>query len=330
MPTDTPHRVVMLAYPDAQILDVAGPLEVFSRAARWLRDEGRTAALAYEVGIVAPRAGPVRMSSGIEVVAGRAWRRAGRIDTLMVSGGVGYAAMCRDAGLLRWLERQRTRVQRMASVCTGALILAEAGLLRGRRATTHWHYCEKLREVHGIDVDADAIYVQQGNLYTSAGVTAGMDLALALVEEDWGREVSLAVAQALVLYMKRPGGQSQFSSLMAAQRSGSNLFRELQVWIHARLDEDLSVDRLARKAAMSPRNFARAFAREVGETPAKYVQRARLEAARRELSDGRRGVEQVAARCGFGTAETLRRTFMRHLHVTPNDYRRRFRSAARQ
>jgi len=156
-----------------------------------------------------------------------------------------------------------------------------------------------------------------------------MDLALALVEEDWGREASLAVAQALVLYMKRPGGQSQFSSLMDAQRTGSNPFSELQIWIHARLDEDLSVERLARKAAMSPRNFARAFRREVGETPAKYVRRARLEAARRELSDSRRGIAQVAARCGFGTAETLRRIFLRHLRVTPNDYRRRFRSAAR-
>jgi transcriptional regulator GlxA family with amidase domain len=319
----------MLAYPDAQILDVAGPLEVFSRAARWLRDAGRTTTLAYEVAVVAPRAGPVRTSSGLELVAARAYRQAGHIDTLMVSGGIGYAAVCRDPAVLRWLVRQHARVQRTASVCTGALILAEAGLLRGCRATTHWHYCDELRDAHGIDVDADAIYVQDGNVYTSAGVTAGMDLALALVEEDWGREASLAVAQALVLYMKRPGGQSQFSSLMAAQRTGSNLYRELQVWIHGRLDEDLSVERLARKAAMSPRNFARAFRREVGETPAKYVRRARLEAARRELSDSRRGIGQVAASCGFGSAETLRRIFLRHLRVTPNDYRRRFRSAAR-
>lgn len=318
----------MLAYPDAQILDVTGPLEVFSRAARWLCDTGRTAQPAYDVAIVAPRAGPVRMSSGIELVAARTYRQAGRIDTLMVAGGIGYAEACRDAGLLRWLAQQHARVQRLASVCTGALILAEAGLLRGRRATTHWAYCDKLREAERIEVDPDAIFVQQGRLYTSAGVTAGMDLALALVEADWGREAALAVAQALVLYLKRPGGQSQFSSVMTAQRGGADTFRELQVWIHAHVDEDLSVEALARRASMSPRNFARAFVREAGETPAKYVRRARLEAARHELADGRRGIDQVASRCGFGSAETMRRSFVRYLRVSPDDYRRRFRSAA--
>lgn len=326
----TAHRVVMLAYPDAQILDITGPLEVFSRAARWLRDEGRTQKLAYSVEIVAARAGPVRMSSGLELVASRSYRQARKIDTLMVSGGIGYANACEDAALIGWLQRQQPRVQRMASICTGALILAEAGLLHGRRATTHWDYCEVLSRQHAdVAVDPDAIYVQQGNLYTSAGVTAGMDLALALVEEDWGREAALAVAQALVMYLKRPGGQSQFSSLMAAQESLSDPFRELQIWIHAHLHEDLSVERLAAKRAMSPRNFARAFLREVGETPAKYIAHARLETARRELAESRKGMDQVAARCGFGTAETMRRTFIRHLRVSPHDYRQRFQSAAR-
>lgn len=331
MTTRAPHRVVMLAYPDAQILDITGPLEVFSRAARWLRDEGRITELAYSVEIVAASAGPVRMSSGLEIVAGRSFRKAKRIDTLLVSGGIGYAEACNDAGLIKWLRWQQPRVRRMASICTGALILARAGLLRGRRATTHWSYCDALRDADAaVEVDPDAIYVQQGNLYTSAGVTAGMDLALALVEEDWGRETALAVAQALVMYLKRPGGQSQFSSLMAAQESASDPFRELQIWIHAHLHEDLSVERLAAKRAMSPRNFARAFLREVGETPAKYIEHARLEAARRELAESRIGVDQVAARCGFGTAETMRRTFIRHLCISPHDYRHRFQSAIRQ
>jgi transcriptional regulator GlxA family with amidase domain len=321
----------MLAYPDAQMLDVTGPLEVFSRAARWLRDEGRTPDLAYGVEIIAARAGPVRMSSGLELIAGRSFRQARSIDTLLVAGGIGYEQACHDAELIAWLRRQRPRVQRMASICTGALILARAGLLRGHRATTHWQYCDALREADTqVEVDTDAIYVQEGTLYTSAGVTAGMDLALALVEEDWGRATALAVAQELVMYLKRPGGQSQFSSLIVAQESESDRFRELLVWIHAKLGAELSVECLAAKLSMSPRNFARAFVREVGETPAKYVERARLEAARRELSEGRRSVAQIAARCGFGTAETLRRVFARNLQVTPDDYRHRFRSAIRR
>lgn len=319
------HRVVMLAYPEAQILDVTGPLEVFSRTARWLNDEGVTSQPAYDVEIVAPEAGPVRTSSGLELVARRAYRQVRRIDTLMISGGLGYAEACNDLALIRWVQRQHPRVERIASVCTGALVLARAGLLDGLKATTHWDYCEELARVYpDVAVEPNAIYVKQGKLYTSAGVTAGMDLVLALVEEDWGREVALAVAQELVMFLKRPGGQSQFSSFMAAQHSPSVRFRDLQVWIQSNLYKDLSVERLAEKISMSPRNFARAFLQETGETPAKFVQRARLEAARRELEENRRGVDQVAARCGFGTAETMRRTFIRHLRVSPNDYRRRF------
>ena len=178
-----------------------------------------------------------------------------------------------------------------------------------------------------VEVDADAIYVRQGNLYTSAGVTAGMDLALALVEEDWGRKVALAVAQELVMFMKRPGGQSQFSSAMAAQSSSSERFRDLQLWIQSHLGENLSVETLAERMAMSPRNFARAFAQETGETPGRYVRQLRLEAARRELEESGRNIDQIAARCGFGTEETLRRTFVDQLRVSPNDYRHRFQSS---
>jgi transcriptional regulator GlxA family with amidase domain len=321
----------MIAYPEAQILDIVGPLEVFSRAARWLRDQRGTAGLAYNVEILAAQGGPVRMSSGLELIAARSYRQVGRIDTLMVCGGIGCAQACADSRLLEWLRQQRGRVQRMASICNGALIMAAAGLLRGCRATTHWEYCDALRAADvDIEVDPDAIYVQDGNLYTSAGVTAGMDLALALVEEDWGRETALATAQALVMYMKRPGGQSQFSTVMAAQSSSSDRFRELQVWIQLHLDEDLSVERLAAKVSMSPRNFARAFVREVRDTPAKYVEKARLAAAQRELAESRCGVDQVASRCGLGNAETMRRAFVRHLRVSPDDYRKRFCSTARR
>jgi len=318
----------MLTYQDGQMLDVVGPLEVMSRTSRWLLDNGMAQNPAYEVEIVAPETGPVTMSSGLKVVAERSYRQVRKIDTLMIGGGIGFAAAREDAGLIAWVQRKLPQVERLASICTGAMILGRAGLLDGLRATTHWEYCSLLeKECPDVAVEADAIYVQQGKLYTSAGVTAGMDLALALVEEDWGKEVALAVAQELVMFMKRPGGQSQFSSFMAAQHTDSDRFRDLQVWMQSHLHEDLSVERLAQRIAMSPRNFARAFARETGETPGRFVQRARLEAARRDLEESRRGVDQVAARCGFGTAETMRRTFVKHLRISPKDYRQRFQSA---
>ncbi len=326
----SPHRVVMLTYPDGQILDVVGPLEVLARTSRWLLDKGLTDRPVYDVEIVAQQAGSVPMSSGLSVVATRSYREVRRVDTLMIGGGIGYAAAREDPALIAWIRRKQPRVTRLVSICTGALILGRAGVLDGLRATTHWDYCEELaRDCPDVEIDADAIYVQQGRVYTSAGVTAGMDLALALVEEDWGKDVALAVARELVMFMKRPGGQSQFSSLLAAQHATSDKFRDLQLWMQSHLHEDLSVERLAAKLAMSPRNFARAFVRETGETPAKYVQRLRLEAARRSLEETRRSVEEVAARCGFGTAETMRRTFLRHLRISPNDYRQRFRSARR-
>jgi transcriptional regulator GlxA family with amidase domain len=315
----------MVAFPDAQVLDVVGPLEVFSRTARLLESEGRTRRPAYAVEIVADRAGPVAMSSGVEVVAARAWRDVRRADTLLVAGGIGYAAQLENPSLLAWLRRQRTRVRRLGSICTGALILGRAGLLEGGAATTHWAYCEQLAEsCPDTAVEPDAIFVRHGNVYTSAGVTAGMDLALALVEEDWGRSVALAVAQQLVLFLKRPGGQSQFSSFLSAQATGTERFRDLQTWILEHLDEDLSVPALAERMAMSERHFSRAFAAEVGQTPASFVRAARLEAARRLLEESNHHVDQVAWRCGYGSEETMRRAFLRTLKITPGDYRARF------
>lgn len=325
MPGSDPHRVVMLAYPDAQILDVVGPLEVFSRAARWLRDEGHKSGLAYEVEVVADQAGPLRMSSGIQLVATRSWRQLRRIDTLLVAGGIGFETAVRDPELLSWLNKKQDKVQRLGSICTGALILGRAGLLDGGTATTHWAYCERLASsCPDTSVEPDALYVRNGNVYTSAGVTAGMDLALAMVEEDWGRTVALAVARELVMFLKRPGGQSQFSTFLAAQETGTERFRDLQMWILAHLDADLSIPALADRMAMSERNFARSFAREAGQTPGKFVQRARLEAARRMLEESAHQIDRIAWRCGYGSAETMRRTFVRDLRVSPGDYRKRF------
>jgi transcriptional regulator GlxA family with amidase domain len=252
------------------------------------------------------------------------------IDTLIVAGGLGTRAAVSDPALIAWLRRAAPRVRRLASVCSGAFLLAEAGLLDGRRATTHWSSCADLaRRYPRVKVEPDPIFVRDGNVYTSAGVTSGMDLALALVEEDHGRELALAVARWLVLFLKRPGGQSQFSAQLSVQLASRQPLQELQAWIVENVHADLSVAALAARAGMSPRNFARVFTREIGVTPARFVETARVEAARRQLEDdGSQGVENVAAACGFGSAETLRRAFLRTLRVSPTDYRSRFQAAA--
>jgi len=324
-----PHRVVMLGYEDAQILDISGPLEVFSRTARWLLDKGVCSNLAYSVELVAARAGPVRTSSGLCLIAQRSYRSVTRADTLLIAGGIGCHGTMDDPHVLRWIRRLAPRVSRLGSVCTGALVLGRAGLLDDKSATTHWSYVDELRKLgRSIHVQPDAIYVREGNLYTSAGVTAGIDMALAMVDSDWGQPVALAVAQELVMFLKRPGGQSQFSSHLAAQFSEDDKLRELQLWILDHLDRDLSVTALAGRVAMSERNFTRRFTASVGIAPARYVTRARLEAARRRLEENNLRVAQVARHCGFGTEETMRRLFIAELGVSPSDYRERFRSSA--
>ena len=324
-----PHHVVMLAYPDVQILDVTGPLEVFSRAARWMQDHGLRRDLAYRVEVVAPRAGAFATSSGVQLVAERAYREVTSADTLLVAGGRGQPTARAQAPLLKWLRRMAGRVPRLGSVCTGSLILAASGLLEGRRATTHWAYLEELKKSVGRGLCHDAIYTRDGNVYTSAGVTAGMDMALAMLEEDHGRAVALAVARELVLFLKRPGGQSQFSDYLAAQFSEDAGVRELQLWMLEHLDEDLSVPRLAERIAMSERSFARHFADGVGLAPGHYVRQIRLTAARQKLEQTDLPLQQIARRCGFGTPESLRRSFIASLGVSPGAYRDRFRGTAR-
>ncbi len=317
----------MVAFPGGQILDVVGPLEVFSSTTRYLAANGRPGE-GYDIEIVGRAAGPVQMSSGLELVVRRAVSRVrGDIDTLMVAGGEGTREALADAALLRGIRRLATRARRVASVCTGAFLLAEAGLLDGRRATTHWRSCARFGATYPtVQVEPDSIYVRDGDVYTSAGVTAGIDLALALVEDDYGRDIALATARNLVVFLSRPGGQSQFSAALASQSAERKPLRDVQAFVVEHPADDLSVPALAERAGMSPRNFARAFTAEVGDTPARFVERVRVEAARRRLEHTDDGIDTVAAACGFGTAETMRRAFHRTVRVSPAAYRARFES----
>lgn len=320
------RRIVLVAVPDAQILDVTGPLEVFSTATRELCRRGRGGSPAYATDVVSRRRGPLETSSGVAVVASRALGDVrGRLDTLIAAGGRGVTRALTDGLLMRGLRRLAGRATRVASVCTGTFLLAEAGLLAGRRVTTHWGACETLaRDYPMLRVDPDPIFVRDGRFWTSAGVTAGMDLALAMVEEDHGRDVALTVARRLVLFLKRPGGQSQFSARLDAQSTEQSPVGEVQQWILEHPEGDHGVEVLARRAALSPRHFARIFARETGTTPARFVERARIESARRLLEETADGLDTIAGTCGFGSAETLRRSFLRHLRVGPAEYRNRF------
>ncbi len=318
------RRVVVVVYPDIQSLDVTGPVEVFSMSNREHDGDG------YRIEVVAATNAPVRTSSGLTLHVDAAIGDVrGPIDTLVVSGGDGVATAIFDAHLVKEVRRLAKTARRVTSVCSGAFLLAEAGLLDGRRATTHWSACDAMASRYpAVTVDPDPIFVRDGNVATSAGVTAGMDLALALLEEDLGRDIALAVARRLVLFLRRPGTQSQFSAQLAGQVAERDPLRDAQRHIADHPDADLSVAALARHVGMSERNFARCFRDEVGMTPARYVEQARVETARRLLEETDDGVTAVARRAGFGTAETMRRTFLRHVRTSPNDYRRRFRAAA--
>jgi transcriptional regulator GlxA family with amidase domain len=316
------RRVVMVAMPNAEVVEVDGALDIFY-AANLVHDG------AYDVEVVSP-ATTVRAWAGLRLVADRSYRAVrGAIDTLIVTGIEGPDEARRDPDLLRWLARTALRVRRVVGLCTGSFLLAEAGLLDGRRATTHWMFCDDLAARYPeITVERDPIYVRDHGVYTSAGSTAGLDLVLALVEEDLGRRVALQVAQRMVFFLKRPGGQAQFSALLSTQIAEREPFRELQSWIVEHPEADLSVETLARRVAMSPRNFFRVFVRELGMTPGRFVERVRVEAARRLLEETSRGVHDVAAACGFGTAETMRIAFRRTLGVSPKRYRSGFSSVS--
>jgi transcriptional regulator GlxA family with amidase domain len=322
------RRVVMVVMPCAEVVEVGGALDIFHAANERLA-HARASDQDYAVEVVSPVA-TIRSWPGLRMVADRSYRPLrGPIDTLIVTGIDRPDDARRDPDLIGWLTRMGPRTRRIVGLCTGTFVLAEAGLLDGRRATTHWAFCDELaRRYPRVTVESDPIYVRDGSVYTSAGSTAGLDLVLALVEEDLGRRLALAVAQWMVFFLKRPGGQAQFSAQLSTQMAEHEPLRELQAWILEHPEADLSVEALARRVAMSPRNFFRVFLREVGMTPGRFVERVRVEAARRLLEETSRGVPAAAAACGFGSPETMRVAFRRTLGVSPRGYRSRFSTTA--
>jgi transcriptional regulator GlxA family with amidase domain len=320
------QEIVIVAYPDLQSLDLTGPLEVFTAAQQLLERRSGRCEDGYRITVGSIDGAPMRTSSGLRLVPECRLEEAEQpIDTLIVPGGKGSSTASGDRALVSWLAENAPRARRVASVCTGAFVLAAAGLLDGRRVTTHWASADRLAgQYPRVSVDPEPIYLRDGPIWTSAGVTAGMDLALALVEEDLDREAALTIARHLVLFLRRPGNQSQFSVTLAGQRAEREPLREVQRFVVENLGEDLSVEALAERAHMSGRNFARAFRAETGITPGRYVERVRLEAARRGLEDTRLPVGRVAAECGFASTERMRRCFLRALGVGPAEYRRRY------
>ncbi|KUL32155.1 GlxA family transcriptional regulator [Streptomyces regalis] len=312
------RRIVFAVFPDFQILDLTGPHEVFTQAARL------TGGIVLET--VAATPGPVPSSGGLAVSPTLTIDEdAGPVDTLVAVGGRGIHRACEDGRFVDWFARTAHRARRTASVCSGAFLLGAAGLLDGRRAVTHWSRCDQLAEQYPqATVDPVPIFVRDGEVWTSAGVTAGMDLALAMTEDDHGPEISRAIARQMVMFVQRPGGQAQFSAQLTAQRPGRAPLRDVLGWIADHPDCDLGVAALAARAAMSERNFTRVFRAETGHTPAAYVESARIEAARRLLETTSATLESVAHDCGFGTVETLHRSFKRTLQVTPGEYRKHF------
>ena len=316
-----PRTVEVLAYPAAQLLDVTGPLQVFATVNQLRAGPGL--APPYATRVVAQGGGEVTSSAGLCLLADPLPEGTGP-DTLLVAGGPGVGAAAVDAGLLAGLSARAEAARRVASVCTGAFLLAEAGLLDGRRATTHWAHCAALaRRYPAIRVEPDPIFVRDGAVWSSAGVTAGIDLALALVEADLGRTVALAAARQLVMFLKRPGGQAQFSAALSAQLA-EDRWGALHAWMTARLAAPIRLEAMAAEAGMSPRSFSRHYTAETGTTPARALERLRVEAAARLLAETRLPVKRICRRCGFAAEETMRRAFLRVLAVGPREYRARF------
>src|SRR3990167_3170570 len=329
---DALKTIACLLYPNVMSLDVTGPLQVFASANVERQRQGLPAF--YRLVVLGQQAGAIATSAGFQLVAEQAWREidAAQIDTLLIPGGLGEQAQCQNQELLSWLRAAEPQVRRLGSVCSGALILAAAGVLDGRRATTHWADADNLRQDYpNVEVLANCLHTYDpqdlhgnGHVFTSAGVTAGIDLALALVEADLGRVTALAVARRLVMFLRRPGGQAQFSALLTPEPSRVPRLAALLEWIPAHLSDDLSLEALAAQAHMTPRTLSRVFVQELGMGPGRYVERIRLEAARNLLQDAQASISTVARLTGFGHPENLRRTFHKHLSVSPQEYAERF------
>ncbi len=320
-----PRRVVIVIYPGVTLLDAAGPAQVFASANS---QEARAPdAPPYEVVLASPAGGQVPSDSGFTLgTVSLRQAAAEAIDTLIVSGGIGVFDLVEERQVIDWLNAQAQRCRRLASTCMGAFLTAEAGLVEGRTVTTHWRYIEALRSRYPtVDVQCDPLFVRSGKLWSSAGVTAGIDLALAMVEEDHGHAVAMQVAQSLVVFFKRPGGQSQFSNVLLAQQAdGDGGFSELHAWIAGHLASDLKVETLARRAGMSPRSFARRYKERTGTTPAKAIEMMRVETAKRLLEQSGTSLARIALQTGLGDEQRLRRAFDRHVGVSPSDYRKTF------
>ena len=315
-----PKQIVMFAFANAQILDIVGPLQMLAGV-----NDARGGG-AYRLTILAERKGELATTSGIKLIADGAWGDLPKtIDTMIIAGGDGTREALRDKALLAAVRAAARKARRIVSVCSGSFVLAVAGLLKGKRATTHWQSTDDLARLFpDVTVEADAIYVRDGNVWTSAGVTAGMDLALALVREDFGDDMALAIARRHVVFLMRPGGQSQFSAHLSAEAQPQGKLAKLLRWIPDHVGDELDIPALARKANMSERNFARVFREETGKTPAHFVECARIDAARRLLTQSETPVETVAVRTGFGSEERMRRAFQRQLKVSPASFRARF------
>ncbi|WP_081815717.1 GlxA family transcriptional regulator [Phyllobacterium sp. UNC302MFCol5.2] len=314
------RNIEILAFADAQVLDISGPLQVFSSANDFAA--ARSAPAPYRLTIVG-MSSQIRTSSGLVLAAEPLPEHCRHLDTLVIPGGWGVNAACEDPELVEWVGQSSAQARRTVSVCSGAFLLATTGVLNGRRAVTHWQRCAEFSQrFPDVRLEPDPIFIRDGAIWTSAGVTAGIDLALALVEADLGREAALAVARQLVVFFKRPGGQSQFSATLALQESATR-FDRLHAWILDNLRSDLSLIRLAEQANMSARSFCRHYLSETGLTPARGVEQIRFETARRMLEQGN-SVGRVAAHCGFGSDETMRRCFLRYVGITPQAYRERF------
>jgi transcriptional regulator GlxA family with amidase domain len=316
----------IVAYDGVEILDLTGPMAVFAMPNDFFQRAGLTDQAVYPIRVFAKRPGPVMTSCGLQVYADSAYGEPEiAVDTLLIPGSPSVAALLSDPSLVNWVGAMSTRVRRLVSVCTGSFLLAKAGLLNGRRATTHWAYCDKFAaEYPDVMVEPDRIFLRDGPIMTSGGVTSGIDLALSLLEEDWGREQALQIARYLVVFLKRPGGQSQFSSFLLSEATNHQDLRALQVWIMENPAQDLRVEALAERMAMSPRNFARVFQAETGMTPAKFVEKSRIDTARHLLGASDKAIETVAVVSGFGDAARMRRAFIRNLGVSPRDFRDRF------
>jgi transcriptional regulator GlxA family with amidase domain len=325
----SPRRIVILIYPDICALDTVGPLEAFAMA-NYLAQQSRLNEPLYDLAVVAASESPLPTSVGFMITPTCGIDRLELpVDTLLVSGGDGRTAASKDKRLTDFLRRASRQARRLGSVCTGAFPLAAAGLLDGRQATTHWARAAEFQRLYpNVKVQPDRIFIRDGNVYTSAGISAGIDLALALIEEDHGRALSLNVARALVVPFKRTGGQAQFSMQLQGQFATTPALQRVQEWAVENLGSDLSLDALAARAGMSRRNFSRLFKETTGMTPADFVARLRVEKARQLLEDTLLPLQRVASQCGFRSLDNMRRVFVEHVGSTPAQYRERFSSAS--